>query len=72
MAAGDSRNKVLEGQPGVLLSKKLRHGKEAPVATGAGGYFFFIISRNGVTRSIGSGNTTVVFLSAPMTVRVSR
>jgi hypothetical protein len=30
MAAGDSRSKALEWQPGVLLSKKLRLGKESP------------------------------------------
>ena len=35
-------------------------------------YFFFSTSRNGVIRSSGSGNTMVEFLSAAITVRVSR
>jgi hypothetical protein len=32
----------------------------------------WVLGNSGVTRSIGKGNTTVVFLSAPITVRVSK
>ena len=41
-----------------------------PALTGP--VFHFVLFRNGVTRSMGSGNMMVVFLSAPITVSVSR
>ncbi|MDH5486260.1 MAG: hypothetical protein OEY53_01970, partial [Gammaproteobacteria bacterium] len=42
MAAGDSRNKALEGQPCFLRPKELRHGTESRVLLGhwaLGGFF---------------------------------
>ena len=50
------------------LLAAIRQPQRQPVFQDA----FFLSPRNEDSKSIGSGNTTVVFLSAPITVSVSR
>jgi len=56
----------------ISIAGTARRHRPSAGAAGAIGPRYFSLPSSGPIRSIGSGNTTVVFLSAPITVRVSR